>query len=180
MTLLGPCYFRADGPRCAPVGRAILVIAVTICVGLTISPANAATSSVQNDATLVRELANELNAARLKAGLPGLRYSPGLAAAATLRARQLAAQGWADTPLAGRALTRRVGRFYPSRSGARALGELVLWSAGYICGQAVVAHWLKAERDKARLMGAAWREAGIAAVRLPNGHRFAVIELGVR
>ena len=179
MTLLGACFLRAGRPLYAAVRGAILVIAVTICVGLTISPANAATS-VQNDATLVRELANELNGVRLKAGLPGLRYSPALAAAATLRARQLAAQGWADTPLAGRALTQRIGRFYPQRSGARAMGELVLWSAGYICGQAVLAHWLNAERDKARLMGAGWREAGIAAVRLPNGHRFAVIELGAR
>ena len=180
MTLLGACFLRAGGPLCAPVRGVILVLAVTICVSLTISPANAATSSVQNDATLVRELANELNMVRLKSGLPGLRYSPALAAAATMRARQLAAQGWADKSLEGRTLTRRIGRFYPQRSGARAMGELVLWSAGYICGQAVVAHGLKAERDKARLLGAGWREAGIAAVRLPNGHRFAVIELGVR
>lgn len=159
--------------------RLILPILVITCLGLAASPATAA-GAAQNDAPLVRELANELNAARLRAGLPGLRYSPALAMAATVRARQLARQGWANRPLAGRALRQRIGRFYPRRSGARALGETVLWSNGYICGSAVFSYWLDAARDRATVLGAGWREAGIAAMRLPNGHRFVVIEYGVR
>lgn len=109
-----------------------------------------------------------------------MRYSPALAVAATARARQLARRGWADRPLTGTALRRSIGRFYPARSGRRVLGETVLWSGGYICGEAVLAHWLGAARDRATVLGAGWREAGIAAMRLPNGQRFAVVEYGAR
>jgi uncharacterized protein YkwD len=157
----------------------ILLILVLICLSLT-STAAGSTVQIRNDGTLVRELASELNARRLRAGLPGLRYSPALATAALVRARQLARQGWASRPLAGAALRARIGRFYPARTGTRVLGETVLWSAGWICGQAVLAHWLDGARDRGTVMGAAWREAGIAAVRLPNGQRFAVIEYGAR
>jgi uncharacterized protein YkwD len=174
------CVSGRNRSRCASVPRLILPILIVTCVGLIVAPAYAATGAAQSDARLVRELANELNAARLEAGLPGLRYSPALAMAATVRARQLARQGWAGRPLAGRALQRRIGRFYPRRTGARALGETVLWSNGYICGSAVFTHWLGAARDRVTVLGSGWREAGIAAVRLPNGHRFAVIEYGVR
>jgi uncharacterized protein YkwD len=143
-------------------------------LALHVAPAAAGTEAVTTDSALMRQLASELNAARREHGLSGLRYSQGLALAAASRAKQLAAQGWADKPLSGMALRRRVAAFYGGR-----VGETVLWSDGKICGSAVLYYWLDKLRDKSTVMASRWTEAGIAAVRA-GGDTFVVVEYGTR
>jgi len=157
---------------------AIVATVASFCLVFSVSPAAADTTAVTTDATLIRQLASELNLARREAGKPGLRYSPGLAAAAAARARVLAEQGWADRPLAGTALRRKVRQFYGAGSSWQA-GETVLWSDGKICGSAVVYYWMDKLRDKTTVMSSHWTEAGIAAVRA-NGDTFVVVEYGTR
>jgi len=155
---------------------AIAVVA-WFCLLVAVSPAAADSTAVATDAPLMRQLASELNLARRDAGKPGLRYSPALAAAAAARARVLAAQGWADKPLAGTALRRRLQQ-YGAGSSWQA-GETVLWADGKICGSAVLYYWLDKLRDKTTVLSSRWTEAGIAAVRA-NGDTFVVVEYGTR
>jgi uncharacterized protein YkwD len=141
---------------------------------LTVAPAGADTVAVTTDTGLMRQLASELNATRREAGKPGLRYSQPLALAAATRAKQLAAQGWADKPLSGIALQRKIRAFYAGRA-----GETVLWASGKMCGSAVVYYWLDKLRDKTTVLSSKWTEAGIAAVRA-GGDTFVVVEYGTR
>ena len=173
------CHLQGKRSHCASVRICAIVTTVaSFFLVLTVSPAAADTTAVTTDATLMRQLASELNLARREAGQPGLRYSPGLAAAAAARARVLAAQGWANNPLAGTALRRKVRQFYGAGSSWRA-GETVLWADGKICGSAVVYYWMDKLRDKTTVMSSHWTEAGIAAVRA-NGDTFVVVEYGTR
>ena len=173
------CHMQAKRSHCASVRIcAIFVTVVSFFLVLTVSPAAADTTAVTTDATLMRQLASELNLARRDAGKPGLRYSQGLAASAAARARALAAQGWADAPLGGTALRRQVRQFYGAGSTWRA-GETVLWADGKICGSAVLYYWLDKLRDKTTVLSSRWAEAGIAAVRA-NGDTFVVVEYGTR
>lgn len=173
------CNLERKRSHCASVRICtIFVTAVSFCLVLTVSPAAADTTAVTTDSTLMRQLASELNLARRDAGKPGLRYSPGLAAAAAARARALAAQGWADKPLAGTALRRQVRQFYGAGSTWKA-GETVLWAQGKICGSAVMYYWLDKLRDKTTVLSSRWTEAGIAAVRA-NGYTYVVAEYGTR
>lgn len=150
-----------------------------MCLAVTASPAAAGSQAVTVDSALMRQLASELNAARRQAGAPGLRYSQALALAAAQRARRLAAQGWADKPLAGPALRRTVAPFYGRGASAWSVGETVLWADGAICGSAVMYYWLAKLRDKTTVMASRWTEAGIAAVRA-GGDTFVVVEYGSR
>jgi uncharacterized protein YkwD len=173
------CHLQGKRTHCASVRICALVLTrSSIFLVLTVSPAAAGTRTVTTDSTLMRQLASELNLSRRDAGKPGLRYSPALAAAAAARARALAAQGWADKPLAGTALRRKVRQFYGAGSTWQA-GETVLWADGTICGSAVLYYWLDKLRDKTTVMSSRWTEAGIAAVRA-NGDTFVVVEYGTR
>ena len=173
------CHLQGNRSHCASVRIcAILVTVASVFLVLTVSPAAADTTAVTTDATLMRQLASELNLARREAGKPGLRFSMGLAAAAAARARVLAAQGWADKPLAGTALRRQVRQFYGAGSSWRA-GETVLWADGKISGSAVMYYWTSKLRDKTTVMSSNWTEAGIAAVHA-NGDTFVVVEYGTR
>ena len=173
------CQLQEKRAHCGAVRIfAILVTTVSFFVLFTVSPAAADTTAITTDATLMRQLASELNLARRQAGKPGLRYSQGLAAAAAARARVLAARGWADNPLAGTALRRQVRQFYGAGSSWQA-GETVLWAQGKICGSAVLYYWLDKLRDKTTVLSSRWTEAGIAAVRA-NGYTFVVVEYGTR
>jgi uncharacterized protein YkwD len=167
------------------LGATVLLLAAL--TGATVAPASAAPSAggAKSDAALVRDLASLMNATRLKAKLPGLLYSPGLAAAATARAKALVEQGWATTPLRGTALRKAVRPYYATAP-TGSVGELVLWAEGNMCAAVVVEIWLERARDKGTLLGRAWDEAGIAVVRTPptekapKGYTFWVLEVGSR
>jgi uncharacterized protein YkwD len=173
------CNLQGKLTHCASVRSSVILIAlIAIFAGVTVSPAAAGTNAVA-DTTLMRQLASELNLVRRDAGLPGLRYSQGLALAAAARAEALAAQGWADKPLAGTALRRKVSSYYGQGATSWRVGETVLWADGKICGSAVVYFWLDKLRDKTTVMSSRWAEAGIAAVR-SGGDTFVVVEFGAR
>jgi uncharacterized protein YkwD len=156
----------------------ILLLTITSFFVLSVAPAAAGPETVTTDSALMRQLASELNAARREAGKPGLRYSQGLAASAADRARELAAQGYADRPLSGTALRRQVREFYGGGTSWQA-GETVLWASGKICGSAVLYYWLDKLRDKTTVLSSRWTEAGIAAVR-SGGSTYVVVEYGIR
>lgn len=167
------CHLQGKRTHCASVRFcAVLLTALSALAVLGVSPAAAGTEAVTTDTALMRQLASELNATRREAGKPGLRYSQSLALAAAARAKQLAAQGWADKPLSGTALRRKVQSFYAGR-----VGETVLWADGKICGSAVMYYWLDKLRDRTTVMASGWTEAGIAAVRA-GGDTFVVVEYG--
>ena len=172
------CHLQGNRTHCASVRISAIAVVALFSLIATVSPAAANTTAVTTDATLMRQLASELNLARREAGKPGLRYSPGLAAAAAARARVLAAQGWAEKPLAGTALRSKLRGFYGAGSTWQA-GETVLWADGKICGSAVLYYWMDKLRDKTTVLSSQWTEAGIAAVRA-NGDTFVVVEYGTR
>ena len=170
------CHLQGKRAHCASVRfGAILAIALSMFLVLTVSPAGADTVAVTTDTGLMRGLASELNATRREAGKPGLRYSQGLALAAATRAKQLAAQGWADKPLSGAALQRKIRAFYAGR-----VGETVSWASGQDLRLGpVMYYWLDKLRDKTTVMASQWSAAGIAAGF--RGRRpFVVVEYGTR
>jgi len=167
--------------------RVLLTILLVLVTGLAVtSTAAAAPAEPVADGALVRDLANRMNATRMSAGLHGLRYSPGLAAAAAMRAQTLARQGWATRPLGGDALRARLSPYYGAGAGAWTVREAVLWADQSLCAAAALQLWLQRARDRKTVLGPGWQDAGIAAFRLPGssaderGTIFFVIEVGTR
>jgi len=166
--------------------RAVVVLSVVFLAGMATTTAAARPAEPVSDGALVRDLANRMNATRISAGLGGLRYSPGLAAAATARAEALARQGWAARPLSGTALRSKLRSSYGVGASSWSVREAVLWADQSMCAAAALQLWLQRARDRKTVLGTVWQDAGVAAVRLPaeaadeRGTVFFVIEVGTR
>jgi uncharacterized protein YkwD len=103
-----------------------------------------------------------VNAHRQALGLPTLRVSPTLAAAATWKARDMAAVGYLAhddrAPSPHRSVADRLGACgYPSGT----WGENI--AMGYASARAVVAAWLSSPDHRANIEDPAYRAVGVAA-----------------
>jgi len=108
----------------------------------------------------------DLNRVRVEHGLPPLRASAKLAAAATQHTHEMARVGYFSHDSAnGAAFWRRIERFYRSR-GYRSwsVGENLLWSSPDVDAAGAIKMWMASPEHRANLLNRGWREIGLAAV----------------
>jgi uncharacterized protein YkwD len=148
--------------------RLAAVIAAVLAAGCGAS-AHAAARGSRPAATLdplERAILADVNAFRRRHGLSALRVSPQLDAAASQHSREMADDGYFahDSP-GGGPFWKRLARFYPpSRRGAWAVGENLLWSSPDVTAAQALALWEKSPAHRANLLAARWREIGLSAI----------------
>jgi uncharacterized protein YkwD len=121
-------------------------------------------------AALESALLARVNAVRSRHGLPGLRHSPGLTAAAAYHSRQMVQHGFFEHESRdGGSFRKRVKRFYGSR-GFRAweVGENLAYGSPDLDAAATVRMWMNSPGHRENLLAASWRELGLAAVHVDS------------
>jgi uncharacterized protein YkwD len=111
-------------------------------------------------------LLDQVNALRAQHGLPRLRASQELAAAATAHSLQMARLGYFSHNSAnGSPFSSRISTFYPAR-GYRSwtVGENLLWASPDVSAARALRLWLSSPPHRANLLSPRWREIGLAAV----------------
>jgi uncharacterized protein YkwD len=151
----------------------MLVVAAVLAVCGSLS-ANVAAGGARPQARLERSqpaayevvLLQEINRVRAQRGLPRLRASGLLAAAAQHHSRRMAQQGFFDhNSPNGSPFWKRVGRFYPSRGFDRwSVGENLAYGSPGLSAAATLRAWMKSPGHRANLLSGAWREIGLAAM----------------
>jgi uncharacterized protein YkwD len=159
---------RIVGPAFAAFA---LVLAVAAPAGArTEQSARPAGPTAARPANAMRSLENQVlvkvNRLRAQHGLPPMRYSRKLAAAANQHSREMAQVGYFSHNSAdGTAFWRRIEGFYTS-DGYRswAVGENLLWSSPDVDAASAVKLWMNSPEHRENLLNRSWREIGLAAV----------------
>jgi uncharacterized protein YkwD len=127
------------------------------------APTNLARSEPADYETV---LLREINEVRSKHGLPDLRSSSRLEAAAEHHSRQMAARGFFDHDSAdGSAFWKRVERYYPSRGASYwSVGENLAYGSPHLSAAGAVRAWMQSPGHRANVLSSTWREVGVAAV----------------
>jgi uncharacterized protein YkwD len=111
---------------------------------------------------------DELNLVRLEHGLRQLSPSPSLTVAADYHSLAMVKAGYfAHESPDGRHFAARIKGFYKPRSVRRTwtVGENLIWRTDRLSARAAVTAWLESPGHRDNLLGAAFREVGISAVR---------------
>ncbi|HVS84657.1 MAG TPA: CAP domain-containing protein [Gaiellaceae bacterium] len=129
----------------------------------------AAASSRRPSATLsTLELAvvQNINHFRQSHGLPALKLSAQLDAAAQQHSQEMAADGYfAHTSVDGGAFWKRIQRFYGSaKFGYWTVGENLLWSSPDVSPSDALTMWENSPEHRANMLKPTYREIGISAV----------------
>lgn len=146
-----------------------LVTAVISVVGLWAVAAPAGATS-QAPATamsaLERGVLVDVNALRRDHGLPSLRLSTKLAAAARAHSVEMAKRGYFSHDSAnGSSFDKRIARYYPLRGTHYwSVGENLLWSSPDVDAITALRMWLDSPEHRRILLTARWREIGLSAV----------------
>src|ERR671936_967933 len=116
--------------------------------------------------TLESQVLANVNRVRAEHGLPRLRFSTKLSAAAGQHSREMARVGYFGHNSAdGTAFWRRVERYYPSRGyHSWSVGENLLWSSPDVDAAGAIKMWMASPEHRANLLNRSWREIGLAAV----------------
>jgi uncharacterized protein YkwD len=125
-------------------------------------PRGALTPATELQAALVQKV----NTLRASHGLPRVRLSSRLSAAANAHSVQMARLGYfSHSSAGGTSCATRIARYYPTR-GYRswAVGENLLWGSPSIGASRALALWLASPPHRAVLLSSRWREIGLAAV----------------
>ena len=115
-------------------------------------------------------LVQQVNALRARHGLPRVRLSDALAAAANAHSVQMARLGYfSHSSAGGTSYATRIARYYPLR-GYRSwsVGENLLWSSPNVSSVRAIDLWLASPGHRAILLSPSWREIGIAAIHSSN------------
>ena len=115
---------------------------------------------------LEKDVLANVNLLRRQHGLPALRMSAKLTAAARSHSTEMAQRGYFSHDSAnGSSFDKRISRYY-SLSGRRywSVGENLLWSSPDVSASAALDMWLNSPEHKKILLTARWREIGLAAV----------------
>lgn len=146
-----------------------LVICALAVVSLAAArpPAAPAASSITRADDVEVAVAREVNAIRVRNGLPRLSLSPKLGAAADEKARGMARLGYfGHTAPGGVAFSAQIERHYPTDGFRRwRVGQNLLWSAVPLTAKTVVQRWLASPTHRVVLLRPLYREFAVAAVR---------------
>ena len=110
----------------------------------------------------------ELNLVHLEHGLKQLRINRKLTAAADHHSLEMVRSGYFGHESAdGSPFARRIKAFYRPRSARRpwTVGENLIWHEQRLDARAAVSAWLASHGHRENLLGQAFREVGISAVR---------------
>jgi len=124
-------------------------------------------ASVQLAGDLNRELLRQLNAIRLRAGLPPLRRSRDLTEAAVAHSRSMAKYGYfSHTSYNGSLFWQRVEGYYRAPHGFRVyrVGENLMSGPAGVSAAAVIRSWMQSPPHRENLLSR-WAEVGFGCVR---------------
>jgi uncharacterized protein YkwD len=107
-----------------------------------------------------------MNAARVAHGLPRLRSSGQLEAAAQAHSREMLVHGFfAHQSFGGGTFWRRIARYYPSTGYRRwFVGETLVWVSPDVDARTAVQDWLNSPEHRVILLGSTWRDVGLSAL----------------
>ncbi|MGB2875380.1 MAG: CAP domain-containing protein [Gaiellaceae bacterium] len=149
--------------RVAGCAALLLVAAVLFAPGSSSAGRRGATGGAGQ---LQSALFGQLNAVRAAHGLPRLRVSKSLTAAATAHSAQMARLGYFSHNSAnGASFLQRVASYYRTR-GYRSwyAGENIVWSSPDLGATGAFQLWLASPPHRANLLNPRWREVGFGAV----------------
>ena len=160
---------RFDVPRRIPLVLVTLVAAAVLA-------ASAGAGTVESMRTLEASASLEsgvlaaMNAVRAKHGLPRLRASTELQAAADAHSRAMAQRGFfAHESSDGAPFWKRVQRFYGQAGFGRwSVGENLLWASPDLDAAKALELWMASAGHRENILAPGWREVGVAAVRAPS------------
>jgi uncharacterized protein YkwD len=117
---------------------------------------------------LEARVAVRVNLVRRWHGLPALRKSRGLAAAARRHSRDMGMRGYFEHDSAtGIAFWRRIERTYGSRGFGRwEVGENIAWNSSSATAAQIVRQWMLSPPHRANILSRSWRELGLGAYRV--------------
>jgi uncharacterized protein YkwD len=124
-------------------------------------------ASVQLAGDLNHELLRQLNAVRLRAGLPPLRRSQNLTEAAVAHSRSMAKYGYfSHTSYNGSLFWQRVERYYPAPEAFRVyrVGENLMSGPASVSAAKVISSWMRSPPHRENLLSR-WAEVGFGCVR---------------
>lgn len=124
-------------------------------------------ASVQVARDLNHELLRQLNAVRLRAGLPALRRSRDLTEAAVAHSRSMAKYGYfSHTSYNGSLFWQRVERYYPAPPVLRVyrVGENLMSGPSSVSAAKVIQSWMQSLPHRENLLSR-WAEVGFGCVR---------------
>jgi uncharacterized protein YkwD len=122
--------------------------------------------TVARAGSLQAALVGQVNAFRAAHGLPRLRVSAPLTAAAAAHSTQMARMGYFSHNSAnGAPFSRRIVVYYPVR-GYRSwtAGENLLWASPDVGAARALKMWLSSPPHRANLLSPRWRDLGLSAV----------------
>jgi uncharacterized protein YkwD len=154
------------GKRTRPArGWAAIALALAL---LALVPAPATASTAVRARSLESAVLERINELRAERGLAPLRLAPGLTQAAAAHAQAMGRRGFfSHTSADGTSFAERVLRYYPRGGFARwAAGENLAWIDPRLTAGDVVSMWLGSPPHRRNLLDPAWRELGVAAVRV--------------
>jgi uncharacterized protein YkwD len=159
-----------------PTAAAAALVLSSVAAGASGGPVwvripNAAPAAhVDADSGLAHGVLAATNAIRARHGLRPLRFSPSLSAAAREHSRDMARRGYFSHSSAdGSAFWKRIQRHYGQRGyGWWTVGENLLWSSPDVDVATALKMWMNSPAHRANVLGSAWRQVGISAVRVPS------------
>jgi uncharacterized protein YkwD len=115
-----------------------------------------------------RAIVEATNDVRARRGLPRLRLSERLEAAAAKHSRSMSRQGFfAHESADGSAFWKRVEVFYPSRGSSYwAVGENLIWSSPELSVADAIEGWMDSPGHRDNMLSRDWREVGCASAQL--------------
>jgi uncharacterized protein YkwD len=159
-------------PFTLAVVLAVAVVAPAAASPLVLQASRLATPLAPTAQTaLGGSVVQELNRVRATRGLPPLRHSASLAAAARKHSTQMARFGFFDhSSPDGTPFWRRIERFYGDRGFSYwEVGENIFWqSPAAPAALPVVREWLASPPHRANLLARKWREVGVGVVNMPS------------
>jgi uncharacterized protein YkwD len=166
------------------------IVVFAAVLAMLVAPASGSAGSRGAASRLQSALLGQVNALRTAQGLPRLRLSRGLSAAAKAHSSQMARLGYFSHDSAnGSSFLQRLSRYYKTR-GYRSwyAGENILWASPDVGAAQALRMWLESPPHRANLLSPRWREIGLGAAHSPRapgvyGNRAATIvtaDFGVR
>jgi len=145
-----------------------VVLALSVCALWFVASPAGATSDRDSAAmrSLEQDVLAQINALRHDHGLPPVRSSSRLSAAARSHSAEMAARGYfSHTSANGASFSRRISRYYPvGRSHYWSVGENLLWSSPDVDAHGALDLWINSPEHKKNMLTARWREIGLSAV----------------
>jgi uncharacterized protein YkwD len=142
-----------------------ILAALTVVGSITAAPSSRAQSHA--DADLQALIVQDVNAVRQSRGVPPLRTSAALEAAAREHTDEMALHGYfSHNSLDGGSFAARIKAYYRRGHERVSGGENLFWATGDPRAELVIAAWAGSAPHRANLLNPNWREIGVSAIHM--------------